>query len=233
MKNETSNIPVSQPKIIELGKKTLRVAKDFVELAAYGIGAKFIAEFESEMATAVTFKTDEQIVQEGAALTEKKNIKLSECYKWMKQVKTFFVKIVKPNSAEAKLFPQNMQAAKNSEAIMIDIMPDVFELIENNKAALLEKDMPEDLKTKGEALLKELDDLNSAQENMKDDNKKYTTQRHIALSKIYNRINEVNNAGRQKFADDPEKLPYFDSPWPSTPAPKTSAEQNTAPEPAK
>ncbi len=143
-----------QPKIIELAQTWLKVAKDNAELAEFDIGTKFVSTFEGEIANAQTFKTDKQIVKETAALTEKKNSKLKECSKWMKQVKIFYDKLFKANSAESKLFPQNL-------------------------------------------------------------------------------ANEINNAGRQKFADNPEKILLFDSPWPSTPLPKKSAIQNPTPEPAK
>ncbi len=233
MKEETSPIPVSQPKIIELAQTRLKVAKDNAELAEFGIGTKFVSTFEGEIANAQTFKTDKQIVKETAALTEKKNSKLKECSKWMKHVKTFYDKLFKANSAEAKLFPQNLAEAKKSEALMIQIMPVVFDLIVKNKPALIDKEMPEDLDTKGQTLLKELSDLNKEQEDLKTNNPTYTAQRHIALSKLYNRINEINDAGRQKFADNPEKIHLFDSPWPSTPAAKKATVQNPAPEPAK
>ena len=48
---------------------------------------------------------------------------------------------------------------------------------------------------------------------MKKKNESYTVKRYIAQSKVYNRVNAVNNAGRQAYAEDAVKIHLFDSPW--------------------
>ena len=213
MKKEDTPIPVTHPKLIEIGKKVLKIAKENIELVKFGIGAKFCTEFEAELMDAETYKTDKQIKKEAAAFTETKNKKLKDCFKWMKRAKTFYEKIVKPNSADAKIFPQNLAEAKSSEAVMINIMPVAIDIIVKNKTALIDKEMPETFDTEGSALLTELDDLNNQQEDMKKKNESYTVKRYIAQSKVYNRVNTVNNAGRQAYAEDPVKIHLFDSPW--------------------
>ncbi len=213
MKKEDTPIPVTLPKLIEIGKNVLKIARENIELVKFGIGAKYLAEFEGELTDVQTYKTDKQIKKEAAALTETKNKKLKECFNWMKRAKTFYEKIVKPDSADAKIFPQNLAAAKSSEAIMINIMPIAIDIIVKNKTALVDKEMPETFDTEGSALLTELDDLNNQQEDMKKNNESYTVKRYIAQSKVYNRVNAVNNAGRQAYAEDSVKIHLFDSPW--------------------
>ena len=93
-------------------------------------------------------------------------------------------------------------------------MPVVTELIDKNKEAMTGKGMPAGFDTQGKTLLSELDALNKAQEKQKADNIAYTAERRITLSKLYNRINDINRAGKLSYENDSTMAHYFDWSWP-------------------
>ncbi len=215
MKQETTGIPVTKERLLEIADIWEQKAIDKPLVANFGCGTNFLTRFRAEKEAAKGIKTDEQITEELAATTKQKNMKLSECYLWMSGAHDFYFKIVKKGSPEAGLFPTDYARTKTNESLMIITIPNVATLLENNKAKLTEKDMPENFITNGQTLCEELTVLNKTQENLKDLGPEYTIKRHIAFSKLYNSINEIRRAGLLAYKNDPTMVKYFDSPWPA------------------
>ncbi len=216
MKAETSPIPVSQEKLISTGKDWSEKAKAHPELEEYGITPVFITEFNGDISTAEGFNTAEEVDKETAVLTGKKNDKNKECYKWIKTSNFHYGKVYpKKDAPERKLFPQDYSDANTNDTHTVTIIPDIVKLLNDNKDALIKKGMKAEFIGSGETLLAELADIKRQHKKKMEDDELYTIQRRIALSKVYNKINEISHAGKLAHENDREIGNYFDSPWPS------------------
>ncbi len=216
MKAETSPIPVAQEKLIKIGKDWSEKAKAHPELDEYGITQEFITEFDSEIAAAEGFKTADEVDKDTAVITGKKNDKNKECYKWIKTSLLHYEKVFpQKNSPERKLFPKDYSDANTNDTHTVSIMPDIIKLLNDNKDTLIKKRMKEEFIGAGEALLADLNNLKTQHKKKMDDDELYTIQRRKALSKVYNKINEISKAGKLAHEGDDGIGDYFDSPWPS------------------
>ncbi len=216
MKAETSPIPVSQEKLINTGRDWSAKAKAHPELDEFGITPEYITEFDGDISTAEGFKTAEEVDKETAVLTGKKNDKNKECYKWIKTSLYHYEKVYpKKDSPERKLFPQDYSDANTNDTHTVAIMPDIIKLLNDNKDAIIKKGMKSEFIGQGETLLSGLNDIKAQHKKKMDDDELYTIQRRKALSKVYNKINEISKAGKLAHEGDNGIGDYFDSPWPS------------------
>jgi hypothetical protein len=206
---------VPEEKVMSTVKATVSVAKEKPLLAGYGMDANYFSTVEGEIQAAAGFKSDRQITSELKNSTQLKNAKLKEAGIWGNKVKTRLELAFPKNPEIAAEFPSDFIKAKRDEATMIEVIPEITKLIDKYAVQLKAKGLPDDHKQKGEAILAELDAANTEQEKLKKLGPDYTQQRIAAYVKIYDRVNEINKAGREAYADSPADLKAFRSPWPA------------------
>ncbi len=215
MKEETSGIPVSQEKLLNIADDWEQKAKAHPELDEYGINQEFITQFETDKAAAREFKTADEVDKETAVFTANKRRKNKECYKWIKTAHLHYEKVYPDkNSPEYKLFPSDYARANRDDVHTANIIPDITKLLTDNQGALVKKGMKIEFIAQGTTLLSELQEVQMQHKKKLEDDELYTIKRRIALSKVYNAINQISQAGKLKYENDPTIGDYFDTPWP-------------------
>ena len=210
-----SKLHVPEQKILETAKATVKVARGKEKLAEYGMNPEYFITVDAEILSASGYKTDEEITRELKSITQQKNRKLVEAGKWGDKVKTRLELAFPKNPEIVKEFPANWTKAKRDEATMLEVIPVINNLIDKYEVKLKEKGLPDDHKQKGLEIRTEIDTLNTEQERLKKLGPEYTQERIAAYTKIYDRVNEINKAGREAYADSPADLVVFKSPWPA------------------
>lgn len=213
MAEERKN-PIARKKLLETAKSVLAIARRFVlQLSGKGITEEYLNRFEADITSAEEMKTNEALRKETGAITALVKKKCKECYKWGVSVKKAMMRAFGKESPVQDEFPNHFSDYRQDEAEMINVMPHIFAVAEKYAAELAPKGITADEITKGRALLAELDDLNSTQQNKFKTNESYTAERNIAQLKVYDTINEINIVGREVFDGDPVNLKFFESPW--------------------
>ena len=215
------SIPCSRKKLLEVAKTTVTVIGKFlVQLTVKGINQQYLDDFSADLNTVVEMKTDKAIKDETSALNAMVKAKCRKSYKWGMMLKKYLKRAFGKKGVELAEFPVNFDEIKNDEEAMINTMPQVIELSKKYKSSLTTKGMSEDYDVKGQTLLDELDALNTEKSNKEKEDDAYLEQRHIAHLNLYDKINYVNDIGREVFENDPVNITFFKSPW---------TEKNSAP----
>jgi hypothetical protein len=207
-------LEVPEQKVLETAKTILTIAKTKEKLAQYGMDAVYFSTFEADIANASGFKTDEELKKELESFTKLKNDKLAEAGKWGDEVKIRLELAYADNPSAAKEFPVNFSKAKKSETLMLEVIPNINNLIDKHAVKLKEKGLPDDHKQKGLDLKQQIDDANTSQETMKKNRPQYTQERVAAYVKLYDKVNDINKTGRTAYANSAADLQVFKSPWP-------------------
>jgi hypothetical protein len=211
-------LPVPEQVIMDTSKKELDATKDKPLLANYGLGATFFTNFEKDIITASGFKPDEGVTKNIESLTRKKNEKLAEAASWGDEVKVRMQLAFDEKPEIADEFPEDFSKAKKDEKLMLEVIPDINELIDKYAVELKESGLPDDWIEKGKTLREELDAANRAQGKLLSDRPQYTIHRIEAYYKLYKTVNKINKAGRIAYKDSPADLKVFESPWPAAEA---------------
>ncbi len=219
----TTRISVPEEKILEKAKTTLNITRPKEKLGSYGLNVRYFVAFETNILTASGFKSDEEMKKELAFVTSQKNMKLAEAGKWGDDVKIRLELAYPDNPDVAGEFPKNFAKAKTSETLMLEVIPNISNLIDKYSEKLLGRGLPEDHKQKGLDIKTQLDALNTQQETLKKGRTEYTRQRTAAYQKLYDTVNEINKIGRIAYADSPADLKAFTSPWPVKTSKKSPA----------
>ncbi len=206
---------VPEQKILEKAKAIVMIARGKEKLAEYGMNEAYFTNVDAEILTASGFKTDEEITRELKSITQQKNKKLVEAGNWGDKVKTRLALAFPKNGEIVKEFPANWSKVKRDETTMLEVIPNINNLIDKYSVELKKKGLPDDHKQRGVELRTEIDTLNTDQEKLKKLGPEYTQQRVAAYTKIYDRVNEINKAGREAYADSTADLVVFKSPWPA------------------
>ncbi len=207
-------IPCSRKKLLEVSKTTLAVIQQFlIQLTVKGINQQYHDDFAADLDAVTAMKTDKAITDENAAMTASVKAKCKECYNGGMLLKKYLQRKFGKKAVEVGEFPNKFEEIKLDEAAMINTMPQIIGLAKKYKSLLITKGMSEDFDTKGETLLSELDALNKEQAKMQQDASAYTEKRLLAHLNLYDKINYVNDIGREAFANDAVNLKYFESPW--------------------
>ena len=207
-------LPCSRKKLLETAKNTLRVILKFlVQLTAKKIDQQFCDDFSDEIVSVTELKTDDALVKEAAAQNTLVKSKCKECHKWGMLLKTYLQRAFGKKGVEVNEFPNNFEDLRLDVAGMIDTFPEAINLAKKYKAILQTKGMDNDFIDRGINLLKELDELNTADNEMEADHKAYREERHLAHLALYDKINYINSVGREVFDKDQVNLKYFESPW--------------------
>jgi len=202
-----------EQKVLEAAKTALLVARGKSKLAGYGMNEQYFSKCEADILTASGFKTDEELSKELRSITNQKNSKLIEAIKWGEAVKLRLELAFPDNHEVAEEFPTNFSKARKSETLMLEVIPNINNLIDKYAAKLKEKGLADDHKQKGTAIAQQLDELNKQQETMKKTHPQYTVERIAAYQKLYDMVNEINKTGRTAYADSAADLKVFQSPW--------------------
>lgn len=210
MANKNS-LPVPEQIILETAKTTLALAKEKEKLARFGFDAPFLTSFENRIISCTAFKSDEELSRELLVVTSQKNQKMEDATTWLAEIRLRLVLAVPEAKKE---FPANFIKAKKDEKLMMEILPNVHNLILKYEVQLKSKGLTEEEKGNGLILRDELDVLNKAQENLKKRRPEYTAERIAAYLQLYETVNEINKAGRLAYADSEAELLLFKSPWP-------------------
>ena len=200
--------------ILETAKTVSGIGRRKEKLAGYGMNSAYFDNFDNEIVTASNYMSDEEYEDKLKAVTASKNLKLIDLGKWGDGVK-LRLELAYPDNAEiAAEFPvKKFAKAKRDEKTMLEVIPNICNLIDKYAAKLKEKGMPDDYKQQGLTLKDDLDKLNNDQETMKKNRPQYTRERVAAYQKLYDRVNEINKVGRKVYADSPADLEVFKSPW--------------------
>jgi hypothetical protein len=203
-----------EEEILEKAKTAAGIGRSKEKLSQFGMNPAYFDSFDSEIVTASGYMSDEEYTKKQESTTNEKNAKLAEAGKWGDGIK-LRLELAYPDNAEiAKEFPSaKFTKAKRDEKTMLEIIPNICNLIDKHAAKLKEKGMPDDYKQQGQTLAASIDKLNNDQETMKKNRPQYTQERVTAYQKLYDRVNEINKVGRTAYADSAADLEVFRSPW--------------------
>jgi len=207
-------LEMPEEEILEKAKTASGIGRGKEKLVQYGMGSTYFDDFDTEIVTASNYMSDEEYAKKQESITVKKNAKLAEGGKWGDGVK-LRLELAYPDNAEVvKEFPAvKFSKAKRDEKTMLEVIPNICNLIDKHEAKLKEKGMPDDYKLQGLTLKAEVDQLNKDQETMKKNRPQYTQERVAAYQKLYDRVNDINKVGRTAYADSAADLEVFKSPW--------------------
>ncbi len=210
-----AKLTVPEQDILETAKTISGIGRSKERLAQFGMDAAYFDGFDAEILTASHYMSDEEYTKKMEVTTVEKNAKLAEAGKWGDGVKLRLELAFPDNPEAAKEFPSvKFGKAKRDEKTMLEVIPNICNLIDKYEAKLKEKGMTDGYKQQGETLLAEIDKLNNDQETLKKNRPQYTQERVAAYQKLYDRVNEINKVGRKAYTESAADLEVFKSPWP-------------------
>ncbi len=205
-----------------------RYATDIARLAITG---EWLDQFEQEIAETEALPAHLFNQMDLKGLTQDKDEFLSECYDWARMLETRIEFRYGVDSKLYRRFPNTaLTDARNSEQKMLPIMEGLVKLATKHAKDLAEAGQtPEELQV-GVDLLEELRAADARQEEKKDLNLEATQERVEAHQNLYDKVNQINKAGRRLFRNDPISLASFRSPWPKyrTSGPESDTEGESA-----
>ncbi len=204
-----------EEEILEKAKTASVIGRGKEKLSEFGLDSVYFNNLDEEIVTASHYMSDEEYTKKQESITVEKNAKLAEAGKWGDGVKLRLELAFPDNADVVKEFPTGkFTKAKRDEKTMLEVIPNICNVIDKYDAKLKGKKMPDDYKQQGQTLAAAIDKLNNDQETMKKNRPQYTRERVAAYQKLYDRVNEINKVGRKVYADSPADLEVFKSPWP-------------------
>jgi len=212
MADKNPSVHVPREIILRVADATYKVAQGKPGLLKFGINETYLTTFFADIEKAKAFKNDEALTNEMKGETQEKNVQLDLCYEWLQAAEFIYHAIFKKGDPPFQEFPSKISRYAKNEAAMIDLLPNIINLLNKYKTKLT--NMQEDFIPNGEVCLKNLNDQDTLQEVKKKEDKNYTAERHAAELEVYNKVNKINEAGRKAYKKDPPTAKLFDSPWP-------------------
>ncbi|MDP1994121.1 MAG: hypothetical protein Q8K40_02635 [Ignavibacteria bacterium] len=212
MSDKNPSVRVPREIILQTAEATKKLAEGKPELLKFGINETYLTAFAADIVTAKSFMNDDALSDETKGTTKEKNIQLDLCYQWLGDAEFLFHKKFKKKTPQFVEFPSKISQYADSESAMIDLLPNVFKLLTKYKTDLT--DMQVDFISTGEAYLSDMNAKNTVQKAKKKDDTKYTAARKAAGSVLYEKVNEINEAGNRAYKNDPVMKKLFKSPWP-------------------
>jgi len=212
MSDKNPSVRVPREIILQTAEATKKLAEGKPELLKFGINETYLTAFAADIVTAKSFMNDDALSDETKGTTKEKNIQLDLCYQWLGDAEFLFHKKFKKKTPQFVEFPSKISQYADSESAMIDLLPNVFKLLTKYKTDLT--DMQGDFISSGEAYLTGLNAKNTLQKAKKKNDTKYTAARKAADAVLYEKVNEINEAGNRAYKNDPVMKKLFKSPWP-------------------
>lgn len=212
MSDKNQSIRVPREIILQVAEATKKLVEGKPELLKFGINEPYMTAFAADIVTAKSFMNDDALSDETKGTTKEKNLQLDLCYQWLGDAEFLFHKKFKKKTPQFVEFPSKISQYADSESEMIDLLPNVFKLLTKYKTDLT--DMQEDFISTGEAYLTDLNAKNTVQKAKKKDDTKYTAARKSADAVLYEKVNEINEAGIRAYKNNPVMKKLFKSPWP-------------------
>ena len=212
MSDKNPSVHVPREIILQVAEATKKLVEGKQELLKFSINEPYMTAFAADILTAKSFMNDDALSDETKGAAKEKNLQLDLCYQWLRDVEFIFHKKFKKKTPQFVEFPSKISQYADSESEMIDLLPNVFKLLTKYKTDLT--DMQEDFISTGEAYLTDLNAKNTVQKAKKKDDTKYTAARKAADSVLYEKVNEINEAGNRAYKNNPVMKKLFKSPWP-------------------
>lgn len=214
MADSKYGIPVSRAKLFTQADITLETTKGLAKLAKKGLNAAYFDTFAANIQKAREFKTSDEKKKTNAEKLAAVREACNECYEWIKTLQFAVKNIFSEDSPEYKSFPSNLSDTENDASEMTNALPAIFTILEDHKVRLAEANLPADFKATGETLSANLSTIAKEYAVMEEQSKSYTLERKLAHRKVYDTVNNINEAGAREYKNDPVTLKLFKSPWP-------------------
>ncbi len=212
MANKGPSVNVPREVILQTAEATYKVAQNKPELLKFGINENYLTTFLADIEKAKSFKNDEALSNETKGATKEKNIQLELSYEWLQTAQFIYTGKFKKSDPRCKEFPQKISQYAKNEAAMIDLLPNIINLLNKYKTDLT--NMQSDFIAEGELCLQSLNERDANQEAKKKQDTNYTAERHAAEYVVYCKVNEINEAGNLAYKKNPAVRKLFKSPWP-------------------
>jgi len=226
-KNPSVNVP--REVILQTAEATYKVAQNKPELLKFGINETYLATFLADLEKAKSYKNDKALTNETKGVTKEKNVQLELSYEWLQAAQFIYTQKFTENDPRSKEFPEKISQYSKNEAEMIDLLPNVINLLTKYKTDLT--NMQETFIAEGAFCLKNLNEQDALQEAKKKEDTKYTAERHAAEYVVYNKVNKINEAGNHAFKKNPAVKKLFKSPWPKPKGGKVEEKKTPPPPP--
>ncbi|MCP4181447.1 MAG: hypothetical protein GY756_27100 [bacterium] len=173
-----------------------------------------IDEFESDVDEAESIWDDKMERMDLKSLTSIKDEFLTKSFNWGRDLYLRVKLALSKNPNISIIFPsKDLQKSRYNDSLMISLLEILIKLAEDKSEYLAPHGLTPDVIQEGKDLLQNLRKSDYEQELKKLTRKGATDVRHKLYKKIYDKINSLNEMGRNIFADEPEKLRLFESPW--------------------
>ncbi len=230
MSDKNPSVHIPREIILQVAEATKKIAEGKPELLKFGINETYLTAFAADIVTAKSFMNDDALSDETKGTTKEKNIQLDLCYQWLGDAEFIFHKKFKKKTPQFVEFPSKISQYADSESEMIDLLPNIFNLLNKYKTDLT--DMQPDFISTGQTYLADLNAKNTAQKTKKKNDTKYTAARQAADTLLYEKVNEINKAGNRAYKNDLVMKKLFKSPWPKRGNGGTDEEKTPPPPPA-
>ncbi len=207
---------ISQTKIISASSVTLQLAREKVDkLSFLGIDDKYLDLFEEKIKEAKAISANLQQIIQLKSITNGKNTAKENCFKWARELSIRLKLALNDDEKYSRLFPsKDLIKARHSDIKMISLMKMLISISEENNSLLSKQGQTPEIIEKGKGFHNSLIDNKLEQDSKKTEKKDITVIRQEKFKELYDIINKINLAGRNIFADKPESLVLFETPWP-------------------
>lgn len=212
MSDKNPSVRVPREIILQVAEATKKLVEGKPELLKFGINEPYMTAFAADIVTAKSFMNDDALSDETKGATKEKNLQLDLCYQWLGDAEFIFHKKFKKKTPQYVEFPSKISQYADSESEMIELLPHIFDLLNKYKTDLT--DLQADFISTGESYLEDLNNKNTVQKVKKKDDTKYTAARKAADAVLYEKVNEINEAGNRAYKNNPVMKKLFKSPWP-------------------
>ncbi len=209
-------LSVQQSRILSVSKTaSVLIVENASDFLPFGYTVEVIAAYNSKIVKANEISSDLTERNELKLLTIEKEQKMKSSYKWCKDLILRMELAFPENSEVLKSFPRKkLRKVKKNESKLPKLMKTYLELAEKHTAELLPHGQTPEVIQEGNDLLSELDQAETTQEVRKIHKLNVTAERNDIFFDLYKSTIDIYKIARNIYADNPEKLVMFKSPWP-------------------
>lgn len=201
--------------LVEAENAYTKLVANIESFTVFGYNHERSDVFRQDIDTAKAIPDNVKTIVDLKESTNRKNEVLDECFNWCINTKLRAKFAFGVKSEEYDLFPvKELYEARDSEEKMFLVMTSFIDIAKKKGMPLSKFGQTPEVLSEGENLKEELYSLNAKQEMKKKEKRETTKDRHEVYIRIYDTINQINEIGRNIFANDPGKLELFKSPWP-------------------
>ncbi len=210
-----SNLSVRCTDILLEAQVRAKLARERVEkLSEMGITNDWLDQFEQEIEDALQIVSHRARQLAMKQATRERDQVVTACFKWGQKLRYRIKSRYDSTSVPRSTFPSDdLTAAAGSANEMLRLMAILIKIATDHADDLRSAGQTREVLLQGASLRDQLEEAFKNQVRQRHRTRDISHTRQEAFGNLYDKVNQINRAGRIVYHDDPIRLTLFRSPW--------------------